>query len=84
MNKGRRLMDLVTVRNKVQIVIPPHVREQVHIEVGDILEADVEDGKTTFTPKSLVNGHLAEGLKDAKKSRTPRALWKRQGCNNRA
>ncbi len=63
-------MDIVTVKNKFQIVIPQHVREQVHIEIGDILEADVEDGKITFTPKSLIDRHLAEGLEDARKGRT--------------
>jgi AbrB family looped-hinge helix DNA binding protein len=63
-------MDIVTVKNKFQIVIPQHVREQVHIEIGDILEADVEDGKITFTPKRLIDRHLAEGLEDARKGRT--------------
>ena len=63
-------MDIVTVKNKFQIVIPQHVRELVHVEVGDILEAGVEDGKITFTPKSLIDRHLTEGLEDAKKGRT--------------
>jgi AbrB family looped-hinge helix DNA binding protein len=63
-------MDIVTVKNKFQIVIPQHIREQVHIEVGDFLEADVKDGKITFTPKSLVDRHLAEGLEDARQGRT--------------
>jgi AbrB family looped-hinge helix DNA binding protein len=63
-------MDIVTVKNKFQIVIPQHVRELVRIEIGDFLEAGVEDGKITFTPKSLVDRHLAEGLEDARKGRT--------------
>ena len=63
-------MDIVTVKNKFQIVIPQHVRDQVHIEVGDFLEAAVEDGKITFTPKSLIDRRLAEGLEDVKKGRT--------------
>jgi AbrB family looped-hinge helix DNA binding protein len=63
-------MDIVTVKNKFQIVIPQHVRELVHIEIGDFLEVGVEDGKITFTPKSLVDRHLAEGLEDARKGRT--------------
>jgi AbrB family looped-hinge helix DNA binding protein len=66
----KRPIAIVTVKNKFQIVIPQHVREQVHVEVGDILETDVEDGKTTFTPESLVDRHLAEGLEDARKGRT--------------
>ncbi len=63
-------MDIVTEKNKFQIVIPLHVREQAHIEIGDILEAGVENGKITFTPKSLVDRHLAEGLQDMRKGRT--------------
>ena len=63
-------MDIVAVKNKFQIVIPQRVRELVHIEIGDILEAGVEDGKIIFTPKSLVDRHLAERLEDAKNGRT--------------
>ena len=55
-------MDIVAVKNKFQIVIPQHIREQVHVEIGDLLEAGVENGKITFTPKSLIDRHLAEGL----------------------
>lgn len=63
-------MDIVAVKNKFQIVIPQHIREQVHVEIGDLLEAGVENGKITFTPKSLIDRHLAEGLEDAKHGRT--------------
>ena len=63
-------MEIVTVKNKFQIVIPQYVRELVHVEVGDFLEAGVEDGKITFTPKSLVDRHLAEGLEDMREGRT--------------
>jgi AbrB family looped-hinge helix DNA binding protein len=63
-------MDIVTVKNKFQIVIPQHVRELAHIEIGDLLEAGVENGKIVFTPKSLVDRHIAEGLEDVRKGRT--------------
>ncbi|MBV8818693.1 MAG: AbrB/MazE/SpoVT family DNA-binding domain-containing protein [Acidobacteriaceae bacterium] len=63
-------MDIVTVKNKFQIVIPQHVRELARIEVGDLLEAGVENGKIVFTPKSLVDRHIAEGLEDVRKGRT--------------
>jgi AbrB family looped-hinge helix DNA binding protein len=69
MKAGHR-MDFVTVKNKFQIVIPQHVRAQMHVEIGDILEAGVENGKIVFTPKSLIDRHLAEGLEDARKGRT--------------
>jgi AbrB family looped-hinge helix DNA binding protein len=63
-------MEIVAVKNKFQIVIPQHIREQVRVEIGDLLEAKVENGKITFTPKSLIDRHLAEGLEDAMHGRT--------------
>ena len=63
-------MNIVTVKTKFQIVIPQNIRDQVHVEVGDVLEATVEDGKITFTPKSLIDRHLAEGLADIREGRT--------------
>ncbi|MGA2903753.1 MAG: AbrB/MazE/SpoVT family DNA-binding domain-containing protein [Candidatus Korobacteraceae bacterium] len=63
-------MNIVAVKNKFQIVIPQHIREQVQVQIGDLLEAGVEGGKITFTPKSLIDRHLAEGLEDLKRGRT--------------
>ena len=63
-------MDIVAVKTKFQIVIPQRIREQVHVEIGDLLEASVDGGKITFTPKSLIDRHLAEGIEDAKHGRT--------------
>ena len=63
-------MDIVAVKTKFQIVIPQHIREQVKVEIGDLLEASVKDGKIAFTPKSLIDRHLAEGLEDIKQGRT--------------
>ena len=63
-------MEIVTVKTKFQIVIPQHIREQVPVQIGDVLEADVQNGKITFTPKSLIDRHLAEELEDIRKGRT--------------
>ena len=57
-------MALVSVKNKFQVVIPREVREQVGVELGDLLEARVEAGKITFTPKSVVDRGIAESLAD--------------------
>jgi len=62
-------MAIVTVKNKYQVVIPRSVRDQVGINVGDILEAAVERGKITFSPKSIVDRGVAEGLEDIRKGR---------------
>jgi AbrB family looped-hinge helix DNA binding protein len=62
-------MALVAVKNKYQVVIPQDVRERIGLNVGDLLEARLERGKITFTPKSLVDRGIAEGLEDIKKGR---------------
>lgn len=63
-------MQLVTVKNKFQIVIPRAIREQAGVGVGDLLEAKVEKGKITLVPKTILDRHLAEGLEDLARGRT--------------
>jgi AbrB family looped-hinge helix DNA binding protein len=63
-------MSIVRVKNKYQVVIPESVRDEIRVEVGDMLEARVERGKITLTPKSFVDREIAEGLADLKKGRT--------------
>jgi AbrB family looped-hinge helix DNA binding protein len=63
-------MSVVTVKNKYQVVIPQNIRRQLPLEVGDLLEASVKNGKITLTPKSLVDRHLAEGLADLRHGRS--------------
>jgi len=62
-------MALVAVKSKYQVVIPQNVREQIGLNVGDLLEARIERGKITFTPQSLVDRGIAEGLADIKEGR---------------
>jgi AbrB family looped-hinge helix DNA binding protein len=62
-------MSIVTVKNKYQVVIPQRVREQIGVSIGDILEAKVERGRITLTPKSVVDRAIAEGLEDVRKGR---------------
>jgi AbrB family looped-hinge helix DNA binding protein len=63
-------MQLVAVKNKFQIVIPQALREQIGINIGDMLEAKVERGKITFTPKSIVDRGIAESLADFEAGRS--------------
>ena len=63
-------MQLVAVKNKFQVVIPQALREQIGINVGDMLEAKVERGKITFTPKSVVDRGIAESLADFEAGRS--------------
>jgi AbrB family looped-hinge helix DNA binding protein len=57
-------MALVSVKSKYQVVIPRDVREAAGVEVGDLLEAKVEAGKITLTPRSAVECGVAESLAD--------------------
>lgn len=63
-------MSIVTVKNKYQVVIPQHVREQAGIGIGDILEARAEKGKIIFEPKSIVDRGVAESLAEFKSGRS--------------
>jgi hypothetical protein len=45
------------------------VRQQIGVRVRDLLEAQAYKGKIVFTPKSMVDRALAEGLDDLKKGR---------------
>ena len=47
--------NLVTVKNKYQVVIPRDLREKLGISRGDVLEAKVERGRLTYTPKSVID-----------------------------
>jgi AbrB family looped-hinge helix DNA binding protein len=63
-------MELVTVKTKFQVVIPHSIRKRVGLDVGDLLEASFENGKITFTPKTVIDRHLAEGMEDLARNRT--------------
>ncbi len=63
-------MPIVKVKDKFQVTLPSSVRDQVGVVVGDILEATVEKGRITLTPKSLVDRDIAEGLEDFKQGRS--------------
>lgn len=62
-------MTLVKVKTRGQVTLPSMIREQAGLNVGDLLEAKVERGKITLTPKSLIDRRLEEGLEDFRKGR---------------
>lgn len=49
------VMSLVSVKNKYQVVIPQTLREQLGINLGDLLEAKIERGKLTYTRKAVID-----------------------------
>ncbi len=62
-------MPIVRVKQKYQVTLPAAVRDRAGVAVGDLLEAKIEKGKITLTPKSLVDRRIAESLEDFKKGR---------------
>ena len=62
-------MEMVTVNEEYQVLIPQNLCEQIGLHVGDELEAKVERGKITLTRKSLVHQAIVEGLEDIKRGR---------------
>jgi AbrB family looped-hinge helix DNA binding protein len=53
-------MAIVTVKNKYQVVIPQALRKKLGISRGDVLEAKVERGRITYTPKAVI-GRIPAG-----------------------
>ena len=48
-------MPLVKVKEKFQITLPAELRQALHLAVGDMLEATVEQDKIVLTPKAVVD-----------------------------
>jgi AbrB family looped-hinge helix DNA binding protein len=72
-------MAIVTVKNKYQVVIPRHVRDEIGVAIGDVFEAKAEKGKIVFEPKSIVDRGIAESMEEFKAGRVfgPFATHKR-------
>lgn len=67
-------MPLVTIKQKFQVTLPVGLREQLHLEEGDLLEATVHKDSIVLKPKSVVDREhveaaIAEGLRDYKEGR---------------
>lgn len=74
-------MPLVTVKKKFQVVIPQAVREALNIGEGDILEAQVEDGRLIYTPKQVIDRGAAFERMAAIAERAE-AKWRAEGISD--
>ena len=52
-------MPLVKVKEKFQVTIPTELREALHLAVGDILEATIENETIVLKPKAVVDRRQA-------------------------
>ena len=63
-------MSIVKLKTKGQVTLPAILRDQIGLQTGDILEANVVAGKITLTPQSIIDRRLAESLADFKAGRS--------------
>ena len=52
-------MPAVKIGASRQVVIPKRIYDQLGLAPGDYLEVELNDGRLTFTPKTLVDKHPA-------------------------
>ena len=57
-------------KDKYQVTLPARLRVQAGLEVGDLLEAQVEGKKITLSPKTALDRELAQALKEIDKGKT--------------
>ena len=60
-------MSLVKLKTNGQVTLPSALRQKAGLNVGDVLEARLEKGKITLTPKSLVDSHISESIDQIRK-----------------
>lgn len=60
-------MALVKVKSNEEVNLPLRLRKQAGLSEGDVLEARLEKGRITLTPKSLVDSHISESMEQIKK-----------------
>lgn len=64
---------MVRVKHKFQVTIPNRVREQLRLEVGDLMEAKVSGGTVILRPKAVVDRdvekEIQKGLEDIARGR---------------
>jgi len=61
---------LVKIKTKYQVTLPTELRKRVGGQIGDLLEARIERGKITLTPKTVIDRGIAESLEEFKKGRS--------------
>ena len=69
-------MPTTRISPKHQITIPKPVFDEVHLEVGDVLDAAVHNGKIVLTPKRLADKAPAAKLSPAEQKILARAQAK--------
>lgn len=67
--RGGLRLPLIKVKPKYQVTIPPSVREELALEVGDFLEAEARANRIILTPKAVIDKGLKESLDEARQGK---------------
>ena len=62
-------MAVVKVKSHYQVTLPPQIRAQAHVAVGDLFDAKVEGRTITLVPKRMIDRELALALNEVKRGR---------------
>jgi antitoxin MazE len=71
-------MSLVKLKGKGQMTLPVEIREQLSLDEGDLLEANVEKGKIVLTPKTVVDRAAAFARMNAIAAKAEKR-WRAEG-----
>ncbi len=71
-------MPLVKLKQKGQLTLPVEIRRELALDEGDVLEAQVKDGKILLTPKELVDRRREAAFKRIE-AIAARARWEAEG-----
>lgn len=74
-------MSLVKLKGKGQMTLPVEIREQLSLDEGALLEANVEKGKIVLTPKTVVDRAAAFASLEAIGKRA-QAKWEAEGLSD--
>jgi AbrB family looped-hinge helix DNA binding protein len=58
-HQGALTLPLVKIKEKFQITLPVELREALHLAVGDLLEATIQDNVIVLKPKVVVDREQA-------------------------
>lgn len=62
-------MAVVKVKSHYQVTLPPKIRAEAGVVVGDLFDAKVEGKKITLVPKRVIDRELALALDEVKRGR---------------
>jgi antitoxin MazE len=71
-------MSFVKLKGKGQMTLPAAIREQLSLNEGDLLEANVEKGKIVLTPKTVVDRAATFAQMNAVAARAEKR-WRAEG-----